>query len=129
MEKVLIGIFVILHGLVHLLYFGQSWRMFEMQPGMTWPDGSWAFARLMGNDATRLLASLALVVTAIGFIVAGVAILASQAWGATLLLVVSIFSSVLYLLFWDGTMAHIDNQGAIGILINLALIVVSRVWL
>lgn len=129
MEKVLIGIFVILHGLVHLLYFGQSWRIFEMQPGMTWPDGSWAFARLMGNDATRLLASLALVVTAIGFIVAGVAILASQAWGATLLLVVSIFSSVLYLLFWDGTMAHIDNQGAIGILINLALIVVSRVWL
>ena len=129
MEKVLIGIFVILHGLVHLLYFGQSWRMFEMQPGMTWPDGSWAFARLVGNDATRLLASLLLVVAAKGFIVAGIAILAAQAWGATLLLVVSIFSSVLYILFWDGKMTHLDNQGAIGILINLALIVVSRVWL
>ena len=62
-------------------------------------------------------------------IVAGIAILAAQAWGATLLLVVSIFSSVLYILFWDGKMTHLDNQGAIGILINLALIVVSRVWL
>lgn len=129
MEKVLIGIFVVLHGLVHLLYFGQSWRMFEMQPGMTWPDGSWVFSRLMGDNTSRLLASLALVVAAIGFIVAGIAILAGQAWGSTLLLVVSIFSSVLYVLFWDGKMSHLDNQGAIGILINLGLIVVSRVWL
>ena len=129
MEKVLIGIFVILHGLVHLLYFGQSWRMFEMQPGMTWPDGSWAFSRLMGDDASRLLASFALVLAAIGFVVAGIAILAGQAWGSTLLIVVSVFSSVLYVLFWDGKMSHLDNQGAIGILINLGLIVVSRVWL
>lgn len=129
MEKVLIGIFVILHGLVHLLYFGQSWRMFEMQPGMTWPDGAWAFSRLMGDDASRLLASFALVVAAIGFVVAGIAILAGQAWGATLLILVSVFSSVLYVLFWDGTMSHLDNQGAIGILINLGLIIVSRVWL
>ncbi len=25
-----LGIFMVLHGLVHLLYFGQSWRFFEL---------------------------------------------------------------------------------------------------
>jgi hypothetical protein len=43
-----LGIFLVLHGLVHLLYFGQSARYFELKPGMTWPDGAWAFSRLLG---------------------------------------------------------------------------------
>ncbi|MCA9889278.1 MAG: hypothetical protein KC546_12945 [Anaerolineae bacterium] len=129
MEKVLIGIFIVLHGLVHLLYFGQSWKMFELQPGMTWPEGSWAFSRLIGNDGTRLLASLALVVAAIGFVVAGIAILAGQAWGSPLLIVAAIFSSALYLLMWNGKVVQLDNQGAIGIIINLALIFVVQVVL
>jgi len=33
----ILGIFFILHGLVHLLYAGQSLRLFELRPGMTWP--------------------------------------------------------------------------------------------
>ena len=31
------GVFIVLHGLVHLLYFGQSARYFELKPGMVWP--------------------------------------------------------------------------------------------
>ena len=42
MFRIIFGIFIILHGLVHLLYFGQSTRYFELQPGMVWPDGAWA---------------------------------------------------------------------------------------
>ena len=34
MLTILFGIFLILHGLVHLLYAGQSSRLFELQPGM-----------------------------------------------------------------------------------------------
>ena len=55
------GIFILLHGLVHLLYFGQSARYFEMQQGMVWPDGSWAFSRLFGEIGSRNLASALLV--------------------------------------------------------------------
>jgi hypothetical protein len=40
MLKVIFGIFIILHGLVHMLYFGQSQKLFELQAGMTLPDGS-----------------------------------------------------------------------------------------
>jgi hypothetical protein len=80
MLRFVIGAFIVLHGLVHLLYFGQSRRLFELQPGMVWPDGSWAFSRLLGDGATRSLAAFACVVAALGFAVGGAGILLGQAW-------------------------------------------------
>ncbi len=41
--QIVVGVFLILHGLVHLLYAGQALRYFELRPGMTWPDASWLF--------------------------------------------------------------------------------------
>lgn len=35
MRSVLFTIFVVLHGLVHLLYAGQALRFFELRPGLT----------------------------------------------------------------------------------------------
>ena len=32
--KIALGIFMILHGLVYLLYFGQSQKFFELQAGI-----------------------------------------------------------------------------------------------
>ena len=40
MLRFILSVFIVLHGLVHLLYFGQSRRLFELQPGMAWPE-SW----------------------------------------------------------------------------------------
>ena len=80
MLKLIIGIFMVLHGLVHLLCAGHSRRLFEFKPGMVWPDGSWAFAKLLGDEATRLLASISCVLAAIGFVAGGAGILAGQDW-------------------------------------------------
>lgn len=122
MIKIVISIFLILHGLVHLLYLGQSQRFFELQPGMVWPDGSWVFGRILGSEPTRLLASAACVVAAVGFAATGMGILLDQNWWKTPLVFTAIFSSIVYLLLWNGKLEHLDNQGAIGILINLALL-------
>ena len=65
MIRTLFGIFIVLHGLVHLLYFGQSARYFELQPGMVWPDGSWLFTKLLGEESNRALTSSLLVLAAI----------------------------------------------------------------
>jgi len=65
MLKFVFGVFIILHRLVHLLYFGQSQRYFELQDGMTWPDGAWAFSRFIGNESIRSLANILCVVAAI----------------------------------------------------------------
>jgi hypothetical protein len=116
------GVFILLHGLVHLLYFGHSARFFELKPGLLWTDGSWAFSRLLGDAAARNLASAALIVAAVGLILGGIGLLVGQAWWRPLVVGVAIFSSLVYILFWNGRMQDLDAQGGIGLLINLAIL-------
>jgi hypothetical protein len=123
--RFIIGVFIVLHGLVHLLYFGQSMRLFELQTGMVWPDGSWAFSKLLGHETTRLLASASCVLAAIGFVAGGTGILVGQAWWRPVVVGVAAFSAVVFVLFWDGRMQKLDNQGGIGLLINIVLLVAT----
>jgi hypothetical protein len=114
-----------LHGFIHLLYFGQSARFFELQTGLLFPDHSWAFSRWLGVNKTRILVSLSLILAAVGFVIAGVGVIIEQAWGQQWVIISSIFSSVIYMLFWDGNRQRLADQGAVGILINLILIVIG----
>jgi len=123
MLRIVFGVFMVLHGLVHLLYFGQSRRLFELQPGMVWPEGSWAFSRLLGDGTTRWLASIACVLAAVGFVAGGTGILAGQAWWRPVVVGAAAFSAVIFFLFWDGGLHKLDNQGAIAILINIAILI------
>jgi hypothetical protein len=128
MLRFVVGVFIVLHGLVHLLYFGQSWRLFELQPGMVWPEGSWAFSNLLGNEATRLLASISCVLAAIGFAAGGLGILVGQGWWRPVVLASAAFSAVVFFLFWDGKLQKLANQGAIAILINVAILVAVLIF-
>jgi hypothetical protein len=122
MIRIIFGVFIVLHGLVHLLYFGQSQRLFELQPGLVWPGGSWAFSKLLGDETTRLLASASCVLAAIGFIAGGAGILASQRWWRPLVVGSAAFFAVMLILLWNGQMQKLDDQGAIGVLINVAIL-------
>jgi hypothetical protein len=128
MLRIIIGVFIVLHGLVHLLYSGQSWRLFELQPGMVWPDGSWAFSGLFGDEKARTLASISYVLAAIGFVAGGAGILAGQTWWWPVVVGSAAFSAVIVVLFWDGTMQKLNDQGAIALLINLAILVAVLLW-
>ena len=120
--RFIFGVFIVLHGLVHLLYFGQSARYFELKPGMVWPDGSWAFSRLLGDEAARNLASISLILAAIGLVGGGIGILVSRTWWRPVIVGAATFSSIVYILFWNGRMQNLDGQGAIGLLINIAIL-------
>jgi len=126
--RLIVGVFVVLHGLVHLLYFGQSRRLFELQPDMIWPDGSWAFSRLAGVNGTRWLAGMACILAAIGFVVGGAAILLGQAWWRPVVIGSAAFSSAIWILFWDGTRQKLANQGTFAVLINLVILVLVLVF-
>jgi hypothetical protein len=123
MLRIIFGIFILLHGLVHLLYVGQSARLFELQPGLVWPDGSWAFSKLFGDEATRTLASVLYALSAIGFVAGGAGILVRQAWWRPAVVGSAVFSAVVIILLWDGGMQRLDDKGLIGLLINLAILV------
>lgn len=122
MFRIWFGLFIVLHGLVHLLYVGQSRRLFALQPGMVWPDGSWAFSRLLGAEPTRLLASISLVLVAVGFVAGGLGLIWRQDWWPAVVVAASSVSAVLTILLWDGRRQDLDDQGGVGLLINLALI-------
>jgi len=120
--RIVFGLFIVLHGLVHLLYFGQSQRLFELQPGMEWPDGSWAFSAVLGNGTTRMLANILLLAAALGFVIGGIGIIATQAWALPVVAVTAVLSAVTYLLLWNGRFQQLDNNGGVGLLIDLAIL-------
>lgn len=124
MPGFLIGVFIVLHGLVHLFYFGQSRRLFELQPGMVWPDGSWAFSKFFGTETTRSLAGTACVIAAIGFVAGGIGLLMGQALGRPLILGAAVFSTAIFVLFWDKKLQKLADKGGVGILINIAIVIV-----
>jgi hypothetical protein len=123
MLTIIFGIFLILHGLVHLLYAGQSWRFFELRPEMTWTDKSWLFSKLLGDETTRLLATAALVLVALGLAASGLGLFLRADWWRTVAIASAAFSSLLFLVMWDGKFHALADQGGVGILINIAILV------
>lgn len=128
MIRIVFGIFVVLHGLVHLLYVGHSRRIFELQPGMVWPDGSWAFSRILGDEGARLLSAVLLALAAVGFVAGGAAIFFRQAWWRPVVVGAAALSAAIFVLFWDGAWQNLDNKGAIALLINTAILVAVLVF-
>jgi hypothetical protein len=117
-----VGLFFVLHGLVHLLYAAHSRRLLELRPGFSWPDGSWAFSRLLGEETTRVLASIFYPLAALGFVTGGIGVFAGQAWWRPVVAGSAAFSAAIMVLFWDGKRQRLSDQGLIGVLINLAIL-------
>jgi hypothetical protein len=114
---------MVFHGLVHLLYFGQSRRLFELKPNMVWPEGSWVFSKFLGNGMIRWLASVCCVLAAISFVAGGIGMLVGQAWWRPWIVGSAVFSAVIFLLFWDGKRQKLSDHGGVGLLIDVAILV------
>ncbi len=128
MTTTLFAVFLILHGLVHLLYAGQGGRLFELSAGMIWPDGSWLFSRMLGGSVTRMLASVSLVLAALGFMGGGLALFLRHTAWRPMASVTALLSAILILLFWDGKFLKLDEQGGVGLLISLAVVAVVLIF-
>jgi hypothetical protein len=121
--NILFGVFIILHGLVHLLYFGHANQYFALKPGMTWPAGSWALSSMLNEGAVRFMVSLLLVVAGFGFIGGGIGVLFNLAWRRSLISAIAILSALGFIIFWNGKMQNLDGQGIVGVLIDIWLLV------
>jgi hypothetical protein len=78
--RFLFALFVLLHGVVHLWYVTLSQRLVTFQPEMGWSGESWLFTDLLGDAATRSVASLLFVLATLGFAAGSAAILFQEAW-------------------------------------------------
>lgn len=123
MGTIIVGVFLVLHGLVHLLYAGQSRRLFELRPNMTWPDGSWVFSRLPGDETARLLVSILLALATLGFVIGGLGLFIGQDWWRAVTVGAAALSTAIFFLSWDGKLQALPDKGGAGILIDLAIMV------
>jgi hypothetical protein len=123
--NILLGIIRILHALVHLLYAGQSLRLFELRPDMHWPDGSWLFRKQPEDNAIRLIVSISLMLAALGFAVAGLGLFLRQDWWLPVTVGSVVLSTAIFTVFWDGKRQSLADNGGIGVLINLAILVMG----
>jgi hypothetical protein len=119
------GIFVILHGLVHLWFVVLSQELVAFKPEMGWTGESWLFTGLLGSSAPRTLASVVYVLATAAFVIAGAGILFEAAWAPSLVRIAAVFSGLMILLFWDGSPQLIVEKGLLGFLINVGLVVAS----
>lgn len=122
MFRLLLGLFIILHGLVHLWYFTLSQRLVEFKPEMGWTGKSWLLSNVLGDSNTRSLASVLFVFTAIAFVISGIGMFARLDWWWTAVLTSAVFSCAIILIFWDGSMQLIVQKGLIGFLISLGIL-------
>jgi uncharacterized membrane protein (DUF2068 family) len=108
-----------------MLYTGQSLRFFELRPGMAWPDGALLFSKFLSNETTRLLAGILLSLAALIFIISGLGLFFQQPWSKPLSMGAALFSSLIYLLMWDAKFQALPDKGAVGLLINLAILLIT----
>lgn len=128
MLRTLLGIFVILHGLVHLWFVVLSQELIEVTPEMGWTPHSWLFTGALGDATTRWLATVVSVLLALTFLVSGIALFARVGWWRPLMTGSAIASALLILVYWDGGTRMLVEKGLIGFLIDVGLLVLLLVF-
>jgi hypothetical protein len=123
MLHTLIGIFIVLHGLVHMWFVTLSREWVEFQPEMGWTGESWLLSGFLTRPTTRTLATVLFGLGTIAFVVGGVTVLARASWSRTALIASAAFSLTSLLLFWDGGTDRIVARGLVGVLLNIVILV------
>ena len=119
--QILVGIFLILHGLVHWVYAAPQ----KDEPGakaFNALTGRWLVKKAGLNQAIALKLGIALMILATaGFILSGTALLCSLGWWAIPAIATAAVSLVFIALYWDKWMFG-------GVLLNIGVIVLALLW-
>jgi hypothetical protein len=123
MLRFFIGLFVVLHGLVHLWFVVLSQKLVEFRPEMGWTGRSWIFTNMLGDPITRSLASVLYGLATIAFVVSGIGIFIRAEWWRPVMIGSAVFSSILIILLWDGNVQLPVGKGLVGLLISVVMLV------
>lgn len=126
--QLIIGIFVLLHGLVHMWFVTLSQGWVEFQTDMGWTGKSWLLTNWMGQDLIKNAATTMYGLATLLYLVAGIGLLAKQNWTQPWMIGASIVSVVAILVFWDGNFSLLVQKGLLGFLISVGLLVAALVF-
>ena len=122
MLHIIVGVFLILHGLVHLMYVGTARGWIPSNGDTIWDGRSWVFTRTLGASRTMTLATIVHTATTLVFAVAGIGLVAKQPWWEAWAVAGAILSTAGIVLFWDGSPKNPVQKGLLGIVINVAIL-------
>ena len=110
--RFILGIFLIMHGIAHLVGFAVPWRIIQSEDS---PYKTTLLSRRVdiGDIGIRLV-GIAWLVAAFIFIVAGAGLILQMTWWEPITLYVSMGSLVLSVLGWP--------ESRIGVILNLAIL-------
>jgi hypothetical protein len=119
----LFAIFVLLHGLVFLIYPAMAQGWMPLPEGTDFTGRSWLLGNVLGEPGTRTLGTYLFTTVVLIFLIAFVGLAFRQDWSTGWLYGALILSSLGLVVMWDGHPARLPDQGLIGLLINSGLAV------
>lgn len=122
MLRLLAGIFLVLHGVVHLWYVVLSQGWVEVEEQMGWNGYSWLLSPVLPERTILSVASVAYVLVALGFAAAGVGLVLHLAWWSPVLVGAAVLSAVVIVALWDGEVELLVEKGVVGVLIDVAIL-------
>lgn len=123
--RVLAGVFLVLHGAVHMLWVSIARGWIPVEEGPQWSGRSWLFTGPLGQQTTLSLGAVMFTLTTMAFVVAGIGLITGQSWYSPLAIAASALSIVTVLGFWDGGLDHLLDKGFLGIVIDAVVIFVA----
>jgi len=122
MLHIILGVFLILHGAVHIWYVAMARGLISADADTIWNGRSWLFTRRLGDQATMALATIVFSAITLVFAVAGIALVAQQERFSTWAITGSILSIAAIIGFWDGKPDHPVEKGLLGITLDVAIL-------
>lgn len=117
-------IFVLLHGLAHLVYTALALHLIPVAVGHeNWTGSSWVLASRFGEQGARATGALAFASLTILFVITTIGLAWRLPWAQTWLATSAVLSSAMLLLFWDGSFQDLSEKGIIGLVINILLLI------
>ena len=121
MWQIIIGIFLIAHGLVHWIYAAPQPNVPNAEP-WSFMTERWIVTKIEIDQDVALKLGIALIsLVTIGFTLSGIALLASQDWWRIAAISTASVSIILLILFWHNWMIA-------GPIINIAIILLAIFW-
>ncbi|WP_415380045.1 hypothetical protein [Halosimplex sp. TS25] len=122
MLRLAAAVFLVLHGVVHGWYVVLSQGWVEVEEQMGWTGHSWLLSSVLPRETVLALGSVSYVLVALGFVAAGVGVALDRPWWRPVLVGSALVSTAVIVALWDGEFDLLVEKGAVGVLINLALV-------
>lgn len=121
-QNLLIGVFLALHGVVHLWYVVLSQGWVEVEDAMGWNGHSWLLSGSLADGTILSIATVVYVVVTLGFVVGGVGYALQTDWRSPVLIGAAILSTIMLVTMWDGQFDLLVEKGIVGVAINVAIV-------